>query len=102
VAKFATGVIDTGGKFAAGVVDTGGKQHRRQTTLAANLQCMSNGQNLGSTPGQAEPLAQYFFKKSHCQSHFSLVRTIIHAEDELSQTNQWTRCVPSNKAKNYF
>jgi hypothetical protein len=25
VAKFAAGVIDTGGKFAAGVVDTGGK-----------------------------------------------------------------------------
>ncbi len=28
VAKFAAGVIDTGGKFAAGVVDTGGKCHR--------------------------------------------------------------------------
>ncbi len=25
VAKFAVGVVDTGGKFAAGVVDTGGK-----------------------------------------------------------------------------
>ncbi len=25
MAKFATGVIDTGGKFAAGVVDIGGK-----------------------------------------------------------------------------
>jgi hypothetical protein len=25
VAKFAAGVVDTGGKFAAGVVDTGGK-----------------------------------------------------------------------------
>jgi hypothetical protein len=26
VAKFAAGVVDTGGKFAACVVDTGGKQ----------------------------------------------------------------------------
>jgi hypothetical protein len=26
VAKFAAGVVDTGGKFAAGVVDTGGKK----------------------------------------------------------------------------
>ncbi len=25
VAKFAAGVVDTGGKFAAGVIDTGGK-----------------------------------------------------------------------------
>jgi hypothetical protein len=25
VAKFAAGVVDTGGKFAAGVVDTGGQ-----------------------------------------------------------------------------
>ncbi len=25
VAKFAAGVVDTGGKFAAGIVDTGGK-----------------------------------------------------------------------------
>ncbi len=25
VAKFAAGVVDTGGKFAGGVVDTGGK-----------------------------------------------------------------------------
>jgi hypothetical protein len=28
VAKFAAGVVDTGGKFAAGVVDTGGICHR--------------------------------------------------------------------------
>jgi hypothetical protein len=31
VAKFATGVVDTGGNFATGVVDTGGQP------LAANI-----------------------------------------------------------------
>jgi hypothetical protein len=31
VAKFAAGVVDTGGKFATGVVDTGGQP------LAANI-----------------------------------------------------------------
>jgi hypothetical protein len=31
VAKFATGVIDTGSKFAAGVVDTGGNFDRQQS-----------------------------------------------------------------------
>jgi hypothetical protein len=37
VAKFAAGVIDTGGKFAAGVVDTGGKLPRVSLTPVANL-----------------------------------------------------------------
>jgi hypothetical protein len=32
VAKFAAGVIDTGGKFAAGVVDTGGNFDRQQSS----------------------------------------------------------------------
>jgi hypothetical protein len=37
VAKFAAGVIDTGGKFAAGVVDTGGKLPPVSLTPVANL-----------------------------------------------------------------
>jgi hypothetical protein len=37
VAKFAAGVVDTGGKFAAGVVDTGGKLPPVLLTPVANL-----------------------------------------------------------------
>ncbi len=37
MAKFATGVADTGGKFAAGVVDTGGNLPPVSLTPAANL-----------------------------------------------------------------
>jgi hypothetical protein len=37
VAKFAPGVVDTGGKFAAGGVDTGGKLPPAPLTPAANL-----------------------------------------------------------------
>ncbi len=37
VAKFAAGVVDTGGKFAAGVVDTGGNLPPVSLTLVANL-----------------------------------------------------------------
>ncbi len=37
VAKFAAGVVDTGGKFAAGVVDTGGNLPPVLLTLVANL-----------------------------------------------------------------
>ncbi len=37
MAKFATGVIDTGGKFAAGVVGTGGNLPPVSLTPAANL-----------------------------------------------------------------
>jgi hypothetical protein len=37
VAKFAAGVVDTGGKFAAGVVDTGGNLPPVSMTLVANL-----------------------------------------------------------------
>ena len=37
VAKFAAGVVDTGGKFAAGVVDTGGNLPPVSLTPAANL-----------------------------------------------------------------
>jgi hypothetical protein len=37
VAKFAAGVIDTGGKFAAGVVDTGGNLPLVSLTPVANL-----------------------------------------------------------------
>ncbi len=33
VAKFAAGVVDTGGKFAAGVVDNGGNLRHRWCTL---------------------------------------------------------------------
>jgi hypothetical protein len=37
VAKFAAGVVDTGGKFAAGVVDTGGILPPVSLTSVANL-----------------------------------------------------------------
>jgi hypothetical protein len=37
VAKFAAGVVDTGGKFAAGVVDTGGKLPPVSLKPVANL-----------------------------------------------------------------
>jgi hypothetical protein len=37
VAKFAAGVVDTGGKFAAGVVDTGCNLPPVLMTLVANL-----------------------------------------------------------------
>jgi hypothetical protein len=37
VAKFAAGVIDTGGKFGAGVVDTGGNLPPVSLTPVANL-----------------------------------------------------------------
>jgi hypothetical protein len=37
VAKFDTGVVDTGGKFAAGVVDTGGNLVPVSLTPVANL-----------------------------------------------------------------
>ncbi len=37
VAKFATGVVDTGGKFTAGVVDTGGNLPPVSLTPVANL-----------------------------------------------------------------
>jgi hypothetical protein len=37
VAKFAAGVVDTGGKFAAGDVDTGGKLLPVSLTPVANL-----------------------------------------------------------------
>jgi hypothetical protein len=37
VAKFAAGVVDTGGKFAAVVVDTGGNLPPVSLTPAANL-----------------------------------------------------------------
>ncbi len=37
MAKFAAGVVDTGGKFAAGVVDTGGNLPPVLLTPAANL-----------------------------------------------------------------
>ncbi len=37
VAKFAAGVVDTGGKFAAGVVDTGGNLPPVSLTPVANL-----------------------------------------------------------------
>ena len=36
MAKFAAGVVDTGGKFAAGVVDTGGNLAPVSLTLVAN------------------------------------------------------------------
>jgi hypothetical protein len=41
VAKFAAGVVDTGGKFAAGVVDTGGNLPPVSLTPAANLPLVS-------------------------------------------------------------
>ncbi len=41
VAKFAAGVVDTGGKFAAGVVDTGGKLPPVSLTPVANLPSVS-------------------------------------------------------------
>jgi hypothetical protein len=37
VAKFAAGVVDTGGKFAAGVFDTGGKLPPASLTPVENL-----------------------------------------------------------------
>ncbi len=37
VAKFAAGVVDTGGKFAAGVVDTGGKFAAGVVDTGSNL-----------------------------------------------------------------
>jgi hypothetical protein len=37
VAKFAAGVVDTGGKFAAGVVDTGGKIAAGVVDTSGNL-----------------------------------------------------------------
>jgi hypothetical protein len=37
VAKFAAGVVDTGGKFAASVIDTGGNLPPVSLTLVANL-----------------------------------------------------------------
>ena len=37
MAKFAAGVIDTGGKFAAGVVDTGGNLPPVSLTPVVNL-----------------------------------------------------------------
>jgi hypothetical protein len=37
VAKFAAGVVDTGGKFAAGVVDSDGNLPPVSLTLGANL-----------------------------------------------------------------
>ncbi len=37
MAKFAAGVVDTGGKFAAGVVDTGGNLTPVSLTPVANL-----------------------------------------------------------------
>jgi hypothetical protein len=37
VAKFAAGVVDTGGKFAAGVIDTGGNLSPVSLTPVANL-----------------------------------------------------------------
>jgi hypothetical protein len=37
VAKFAAGVVDTGGKFAAGVIDTGGNLPPVLLTPVANL-----------------------------------------------------------------
>jgi hypothetical protein len=37
VAKFAAGVVDTGGKFAAGIVDTGGNLPPVLLTPVANL-----------------------------------------------------------------
>jgi hypothetical protein len=37
VAKFAAGVVDTGGKFAAGVVDTGGNLPPVSLIPVANL-----------------------------------------------------------------
>jgi hypothetical protein len=37
VAKFAVGVVDTGGKFAAGVVDIGGNMPPVSLTPVANL-----------------------------------------------------------------
>jgi hypothetical protein len=37
VAKFATGVVDTGDKFAAGVIDTGGNLPPMSLTPVANL-----------------------------------------------------------------
>ncbi len=37
MAKFAAGVVDTGGKFAVGVVDTGGNLPPASLTPVANL-----------------------------------------------------------------
>jgi hypothetical protein len=37
VAKFAAGVVDTGGKFAAGVVDTGGNLPLMSLTPVVHL-----------------------------------------------------------------
>jgi hypothetical protein len=37
VAKFAAGVVDTGGKFAAGVIDTGGNLPLVSLTPVSNL-----------------------------------------------------------------
>ncbi len=39
VAKFAAGVVDTGGEFAAGVVDTGGNLPPVSLTLVVHLEC---------------------------------------------------------------
>ncbi len=41
MAKFAAGVVDTGGKFAAGVVDTGGNLPPLSLTPVVNLPLVS-------------------------------------------------------------
>ncbi len=41
MAKFAAGVVDTGGKFAASVADTGGKLLPVSLTTVANLPTVS-------------------------------------------------------------
>ncbi len=58
MAKFAAGVVDTGGKFAAGVNDAGGESPPVSTTPTANLPLVSltpaanNGNNIRLlTPG---------------------------------------------------
>ncbi len=43
MAKFAAGVVDTGGKFATGVLDTGGQP--LAANISANLEKIRNGPN---------------------------------------------------------
>jgi hypothetical protein len=44
VAKFAAGVVDTGGKFATGVVDTGGQP--LAANISTNFRKIRNGPNV--------------------------------------------------------
>ncbi len=83
VAKFAVGVVDTGGKFAAGVVDIGGNMPPVSLTPVANLPPVS------LTSVACEYLCEFSKKFEMILLLLSGVRGKVIHEKNLKQKISW-------------